>query len=98
MKERYFCPRKMSVVCILGRMFDKEVEVQQIDVTPTLSSLLGVPIPQNSLGVTIPETAETLPVSTQLGLLHGQRAAAQPGLQGKTCPTTNTVRAVLVMQ
>ena len=59
-----------NVAFLLGKQFNSEIEVQQIDVTPTLSSLLGVPIPQNSLGVSIAQTGETLPMSTQLGLLH----------------------------
>ncbi len=44
--------------------------MQQIDVVPTLSSLLGVPIPQNSLGIVIPETLRDLPTEEQLGVLH----------------------------
>lgn len=35
-------------------------EVQQIDLAPTLSLLLGVPIPLNSLGGVIPELVEDM--------------------------------------
>ena len=54
----------------VGSYFNSKTEVQQIDVTPTLSTLLGVPIPQNNLGVVIPDVLDIFPMSTQLGILH----------------------------
>ena len=41
-------------------------EVYQIDLVPTLAVLLGTAIPQNSLGVLIPEPLLSLPLRTQL--------------------------------
>lgn len=43
-----------------GTEFEFYRKVQQSDVVPTLASLLGFPIPKNSLGVVLQETAELL--------------------------------------
>ncbi|XP_070563098.1 GPI ethanolamine phosphate transferase 2-like [Ptychodera flava] len=47
-----------------------EAEVKQIDLSPTLSLLLGLPIPQNSLGRTIAQMLEILPIRDQLRALQ----------------------------
>ena len=43
-----------------GTEFEFYRKVQQSDVVPTLASLMGFPVPRNSLGVVLQETAETL--------------------------------------
>ena len=53
-----------------GLAFDPDTEVHQIDMTPTLASLLGLPIPQNNLGVIIPSALHWLPMRKQLSMLH----------------------------
>jgi hypothetical protein len=44
--------------------------VPQIDLVPTLSLLLGLPIPATSIGKMIPALLHTIPVSQQLYALH----------------------------
>ncbi|ELU10380.1 hypothetical protein CAPTEDRAFT_94413 [Capitella teleta] len=46
--------------------FLERSEVHQIDMTPTLASLLGVPIPQNNLGTLIADAFEGFPARTKL--------------------------------
>lgn len=43
---------------------------EQIDIAPTLSVLLGTPIPASSIGSLIPELLAQLPVDEQLYALH----------------------------
>ena len=43
----------LCILNILIQEFHKTSSVQQIDLTPTLSLLLGIPIPFSSLGVVI---------------------------------------------
>ena len=44
--------------------------VEQIDVAPTLSLLLGLPVPQNSLGIALTETFQHFSQREKLMALH----------------------------
>ena len=46
------------------------LEIDQIDVAPTLSVLLGVPIPMNSLGYIIEPTLDLFNIKQALHMLH----------------------------
>ncbi|XP_077982034.1 GPI ethanolamine phosphate transferase 2, catalytic subunit-like [Glandiceps talaboti] len=52
-----------------GQLYTK-TEVKQIDVAPTLSLLLGLPIPQNSLGRVITQSLHILPIRNQLRVMQ----------------------------
>ncbi|XP_071954427.1 GPI ethanolamine phosphate transferase 2-like isoform X2 [Antedon mediterranea] len=45
-------------------------EVQQIDMAPSLATMFGLPIPQNSLGIIIPEVLNLFPLRQQLRALQ----------------------------
>ncbi|KAE8631649.1 hypothetical protein XENTR_v10001263 [Xenopus tropicalis] len=44
--------------------------IQQTDIAPTLAISLGLPIPQNSLGILVPQTVEHKSMREQLRFLH----------------------------
>ena len=44
--------------------------VEQSDIVPTISALMGLPIPQNNLGVIIPQALDLMPQSVGLRLLR----------------------------
>ncbi|XP_033095681.1 GPI ethanolamine phosphate transferase 2-like [Anneissia japonica] len=54
---------------IKGSLFPYD-EVQQIDMAPSLAVVLGLPIPQNSLGIVIPEVLNLLPMRQRLRALQ----------------------------
>ena len=45
-------------------------EVSQVDLVPTLALLLGVPIPQNSLGSVVLPALHTYPLNLQMSALY----------------------------
>ena len=61
-----------------GSVYNSSVDIEQTDVAPTLSLLLGVPTPQNSLGVLVHSTLDGRPPREQLqaAYINGQQVAA----------------------
>lgn len=49
---------------------DTTREVQQIDLVPTLAILLGLPVPQNNLGIIMETIVKAWPVRDQLKAMH----------------------------
>ncbi|XP_047117479.1 GPI ethanolamine phosphate transferase 2 isoform X2 [Schistocerca piceifrons] len=70
-------------------VFDNERIISQIDLVPTLSALLGVPIPAGNLGKTIYGLLHHLPTNKQLYLLY-YNAQQMAELFGKTFEITES--------
>ena len=54
----------------LSEDFQYYENVEQSDIVPTISALLGLPIPQNNLGVIIPQALNLMPKSARLRTLR----------------------------
>ncbi|XP_072318236.1 GPI ethanolamine phosphate transferase 2 isoform X2 [Eucyclogobius newberryi] len=49
---------------------ERPLEVEQVDLAPSLALGLGLPVPQNSVGQVLPQILDQLPLRDQLRLLH----------------------------
>lgn len=49
---------------------EQPIQVEQVDLAPTLALGLGLPVSQNSVGRVLPQILEELPLRDQLRLLH----------------------------
>lgn len=72
MNEEDLKVHKLSKDAMVTGLPYSHVEVEQVDVVPTLSLLLGLPVPQNNLGVMIRQVLMQSWSSTQhrLQVLH----------------------------
>ena len=53
-----------------GAVYDPGVELEQIDLAPTLALLLGLPVPQNSLGTLITDVFRGLTIRQKLSATY----------------------------
>lgn len=53
-----------------GAVYNSNIEVEQIDLAPTLSLMLGLPVPQNSLGTLIIDALSGLTIRQKLSATY----------------------------
>ena len=58
------------VISLPGAAYNPGVEVEQIDLAPTLSLMLGLPVPQNSLGTVIVDALSGLTIRQKLSATY----------------------------
>ena len=60
----------VQLISLSGAVYDPDVELEQIDLAPTLSLLLGLPVPQNSLGTLIIDVFSGLTIRQKLSATY----------------------------